>query len=157
VEHDIDFDPVWGNQLFIDGAAEYGCPPDGLPMASLDDTKVEMVAALMELWSGYDAVGLCLFAAPPTRNLTGGSAAALVSAVTGWDVTPAEIREWGRRRLRLMREYNLREGLTSADDVLPDRFFTLPVDGGRLSGAVLDRPTFEAATVRLRDLLGWPR
>jgi aldehyde:ferredoxin oxidoreductase len=155
VEHDIDFDPVWGNRLFIDGAQDYGCPPDGLPMASLDDTKVEMVAALMELWSGYDAVGLCLFAAPPTRNLTGSSAAALVSAVTGWDVTPAEIREWGRRRLRLMREYNLREGLTSADDVLPDRFFTLPVDGGRLSGAVLDRPTFEAATVRLRELLGW--
>jgi aldehyde:ferredoxin oxidoreductase len=55
-----------------------------------------------------------------------------------------------------MRRYNLREGLTSADDTLPDRFFTLPVDGGWLAGTVLDRAEFEAATRRLCDLLGWP-
>jgi aldehyde:ferredoxin oxidoreductase len=151
VEHDIDFDPVWGNDLFIAGA---GC--ERLPMAELSDAKVGLVANLMALWSGYDAIGLCLFAAPPTRNLNEESAALLVSAVTGQEVTPARIREWGRRRLRLMRRNNLREGLTSADDVLPDRFFTLPVDSGRLAGAVLHRAEFEAATVRLRDLLGWP-
>ena len=81
--------------------------------------------------------------------------AELVSAVTGWDVKPADLHDWGRRRLSLMRQYNLREGLTSDDDVLPDRFFTLPVDGGRLDGAVLDRETFTAATTRLRELLGW--
>jgi aldehyde:ferredoxin oxidoreductase len=57
--------------------------------------------------------------------------------------------------MALMRAYNLREGLTSADDVLPDRSFTLPVDAGRLTGAVLDRPTFADAR-RLRHLLGWP-
>jgi aldehyde:ferredoxin oxidoreductase len=157
VEHDIDFDPVDGQPLFIANAARNGCPPDGLPMADLPEVKVELIADLMQLWSGYDAVGLCLFAAPPTRNLSEDSAAELISAVTGWDVKPAEVREWGRRRLSLMRQYNLREGLTSADDVLPDRFFTLPVDGGRLDGAVLDRTQFTAATSRLRELLGWAR
>jgi len=155
VEHDIDFDPDLGHELFISGAREMGCPPAGLPMTALTDEKVRLVANLMELWSGYDAVGLCLFAAPPTRALTEHTAAELVSAVTGWDVSPAELRALGRRRLSLMREYNLREGLTSADDVLPDRFFTLPVDAGLLEGAVLDRPAFEAATRRLRELLGW--
>jgi aldehyde:ferredoxin oxidoreductase len=155
VEHDIDFDPVDGQDLFVRTAARNGCPPSGLPMAELSDVKVDLVADLMQLWSGYDAVGLCLFAAPPTRNLSEDSAAELVSAVTGWDVTPAEIRDWGRKRLSLMRQYNLREGLTSKDDVLPDRFFTLAVDGGRLDGAVLDREIFTAATVRLRELLGW--
>jgi aldehyde:ferredoxin oxidoreductase len=155
VEHDIDFDPVDGQDRFIANAARNGCPPGGIPMAELPDVKVELVADLMQVWSGYDAVGLCLFAAPPTRNLSEDSAAALVSAVTGWNVTPAELRGWGRRRLSLMRQYNLREGLTSKDDVLPDRFFTLPVDGGRLDGAVLDRETFTAATARLRELLGW--
>jgi aldehyde:ferredoxin oxidoreductase len=155
VEHDIDFDPVDGQPLFIANAARSGCPSEGIPMASLPDVKVELVADLMELWSGYDAVGLCLFAAPPTRNLSEDSAAELIAAVSGWDVGPAEVREWGRRRLSLMRQYNLREGLTSEDDVLPDRFFTLPVDGGRLRGAVLDRETFKNATARLRELLGW--
>lgn len=157
VEHDIDFDPIDGQALFIANAARNGCPPDGLAMAELPDVKVELVADLMQLWSGYDAVGLCLFAAPPTRNLSEDSAAELISAVTGWDVKPADVRDWGRRRLSLMRQYNLREGLTSADDVLPDRFFTLPVDGGRLDGAVLDRAQFTAATLRLRELLGWNR
>jgi aldehyde:ferredoxin oxidoreductase len=155
VEHDIDFDPVWGQELFIGNAAALGCPPGGLPMAGLSESKVDLVANLMELWSGYDAIGVCLFAAPPTRNLTETSAADLVSAVTGWDVTPGEIREWGRRRLRLMRRYNLREGLTSVDDTLPERFFTRPVDVGRLKGAVINRAHFEAATARLRGLLGW--
>jgi aldehyde:ferredoxin oxidoreductase len=80
VEHDIDFDPVAGNELFIANARAQGCPPEGLPMAALGDRKVELVANLMRLWSGYDAIGLCLFAAPPTRNLDVESAAELVSS-----------------------------------------------------------------------------
>jgi aldehyde:ferredoxin oxidoreductase len=152
VEHDIDFDPVWGQELFI---ANAGLPREGLPMASLTESKVELVANLMELWSGYDAFGVCIFAAPPTRNLTEESAARLVSAVTGRNISPADIRAEGRKRLHQMRRYNLREGLTSADDTLPDRFFTLPVDGGRLAGAVLDKPAFHSAVDRLRHLLGW--
>ncbi|WP_037269795.1 aldehyde ferredoxin oxidoreductase C-terminal domain-containing protein [Kibdelosporangium aridum] len=154
VEHDIDFDPERGNELFIANAPE--CPPEGLPMESLSEKKVKLVADLMELWSGYDALGVCLFAAPPTRNLSEASAAELVSAVTGRNVTPAGIRAAGRQRLSLMRRYNRREGLTSMDDTLPDRFFTLPVDSGRLKGAVLDRRVFAAAVKRLRELLGWP-
>jgi aldehyde:ferredoxin oxidoreductase len=156
VEHDIDFDPVDGEDLFIRQALADGCPPGGLPMASLTESKVDLVANLMELWSGYDAAGICLYAAPPTRNLTEASAAELLTGVTGSPVTPADIRGWGRTRLLLMRHYNLREGLTSADDVLPSRFFTHPVDGGRLEGAVLDPEVFDAATRRLRTLLHWP-
>jgi aldehyde:ferredoxin oxidoreductase len=154
VEHDIDFDPEWGQELFIANAP--GCPPEGLPMASLSDTKIKMVADLMELWSGYDAIGLCLFAAPPTRNLSESQAAELISAITGETITPPDIRHLGRQRLRMMRDYNIREGLTPADDTLPDRFFTLPVDGGRLAGAVLDKPAFTAAVAHVRHLLGWP-
>jgi aldehyde:ferredoxin oxidoreductase len=156
VEHDIDFDPVDGEELFIRQAQVDGCPPGGLAMASLTKSKVDLVANLMELWSGYDAAGICLYAAPPTRNLTEDSAADLLSEVTGSPVTPEEIRGWGRARLALMRRYNLREGFTSADDVLPSRFFTHPVDGGRLAGAVLDPEVFDAATRRLRTLLHWP-
>lgn len=125
-------------------------------MDSLSEAKVRLVANLMQLWSGYDALGICLFAAPPTRNLSEASAAELVSAVTGRNVTPAGIRAAGRERLFLMRQYNRREGLTSADDTLPDRFFTLAVDSGRLKGAVLDRRAFTDAVERLRELLGWP-
>jgi aldehyde:ferredoxin oxidoreductase len=150
-EHDSDFDPEWGHELFVANAGL----AEPLPMASLSDTKIKLVADVMELWSGYDAVGLCLFAAPPTRNLTEQSAAELVTAVTGRPTTATDIRALGRRRLALMRQYNVREGLTSQDDTLPDRFFTRPVDRGRLKGTVLNRAEFEAAVPRLRGLLGW--
>lgn len=45
----------------------------------------------------------------------------------------------------MMRDYNIRERLTSAEDTPPERFFTLPVDGGRLEGTVLNKPKFNAA------------
>lgn len=83
-----------GNELFIANAPE--CPPEELPMDSLSDKKVRLVANLMELWSGYDALGVCLFAAPTTRDLSEASAPELVSAVTGRNVTPAGIRAAGR-------------------------------------------------------------
>jgi aldehyde:ferredoxin oxidoreductase len=148
VEHDIDFDPVDGEERFIARAGA------SFPMAMLNESKVDFVAGLLELWSGYDAAGLCLYAAPPTRNLTEESAAELLAAVTGRPVTPALVRSWGRTRFALMREYNLREGVPASADTLPDRFFDLPVDGGRLAGAVLDRAAFAAGVTRLWSRLG---
>jgi aldehyde:ferredoxin oxidoreductase len=70
VEHDIDFDPVAGTELFIANARVQGCPPEGLPMAALADRKVELVANLMRLWSGYDAIGSGCVCSPRRRPAT---------------------------------------------------------------------------------------
>jgi len=155
VEHDIDFDPEWGDPSFIARSVELGGRAEGFPMASLDDEKVSFVARLLELWSAYDALGVSLYAAPPTRNLTPEDVIALVRAVTGWDVDGAEMTAWGRRRLALMRAYNSREGLGPEHDDLPDRFFDEPIDAGRLAGARLDRERFARAKGLLRRELGW--
>jgi aldehyde:ferredoxin oxidoreductase len=124
VEHDIDFDPEWGAESYIERA---GLPAAGLAMTSLDVPKVELAHRMLELWSGFDALDLCVFAGPPTRILTELDIAGLVNAVTGWDVTVDDLRTWGRRRLALLRTYAQREGHTEADDTLPDRFFTEPI------------------------------
>ena len=142
VEHDIDFDPEWGVPSFIERARHHGCPPGGLPMACLDNRKLELLANLWELWSGYDVLGLCTFVSPPTRVLDENDVLELASAATGWEVTHEEVAAWGRRRLQTMRAYNLREGLTRDQDDLPERFFTRPVDAGRLRGVTLDRRAF---------------
>ncbi len=54
-----------------------------------------------------------------------------------------------------MRVYNLREGLTAADDTLPSRFFdeSLRMSGKRWEGTRLKRERFAAATF---DLLSIP-
>jgi aldehyde:ferredoxin oxidoreductase len=59
--------------------------------------------------------------------------AALIVPVTGWDADARELRDTARRIVVAKRLFNLREGWTPADDRLPDRFLTEPLelDSGR--------------------------
>lgn len=154
VEHDIDFDPVDGYANGLEQMRTLGTT-EWEPMAELDAGRVGRTAVLLDMWSGLDALCVCLFAGPPIRELTLPDVARLVHAVTGWATSDAEIFLWGRRRLQLMRLYNLREGLTAEADTLPDRFFDDPVDAGRHRGAVLDRAQFDVAVRQYYELVGW--
>jgi aldehyde:ferredoxin oxidoreductase len=53
--------------------------------------------------------------------------AGLLSAVTGWDVSAAELRETARRIVMAKRLYNIREGWQPSDDWLPARLLTEPL------------------------------
>jgi aldehyde:ferredoxin oxidoreductase len=53
--------------------------------------------------------------------------AALLSGVTGWDVTGAELHQTARRIVMAKRVYNIREGWQTGDDWLPDRLLTEPL------------------------------
>jgi aldehyde:ferredoxin oxidoreductase len=79
----------------------------------------------------------------------------LLAAITGWETSSAEIMRWGERRLHLMRMYNLREGLSAADDRLPDRFFEEPITSGPRSGVRLDREAFADAIATYYEMMGW--
>ena len=69
-------------------------------------------------YASIDSLVLCMFVGyGPEGN------AELLKAVTGWDTGPAELIRIGERILTTMRSFNIREGLTAADDVLPKRFF----------------------------------
>jgi aldehyde:ferredoxin oxidoreductase len=59
--------------------------------------------------------------------------AALLEPVTGWDVDADELRRTARRIVVAKRLFNLREGWTRAEDRLPERFLTEPLelDSGR--------------------------
>ena len=102
-----------------------------------------------------DALDFCIFAIAPTRILSMPRMAALLQAVTGWETSSYEIMRYGERRMHLMRCYNLREGLSRADDVLPDRFYDQAIAGGPQSGAVLDRGTFEESVGTFYAMMGW--
>jgi aldehyde:ferredoxin oxidoreductase len=54
-----------------------------------------------------------------------------------------------------MRVYNNREGLTPADDWLPDRFFDDPIDSGAKQGVRLDRKAFRDAVQTYYEMMGW--
>lgn len=149
VEHDIDFDPIDGPAHGIDQLERLG-PWGWAPMQVLDDDRVDRTMLLLDLWSGLDAVGICVLAGPPVRELDLDGCAQLVAAVTGWAVTGDDVLKWGRRRLEVMQRFNDREGVLPG--VLPARFHTEPLAGGRLSGARVDPERFTAAVTRYRAL-----
>jgi aldehyde:ferredoxin oxidoreductase len=70
-----------------------------------------------------------------------GEWAELLSAVTGWDVTGAELRATARRVVMAKRVYNIREGWRPEDDWLPERLLNEPVSlpSGRVATLTADR------------------
>lgn len=155
-EHDWDYDvdAGWGHTLRMSltlGILER------IPMEYLGPEKVRNFKALSTLWSGCDALGICLYASAPTRLLSLRTMGDLLAAVTGWETSSAEVMRWGERRLHLMRMYNLREGLTAEDDRLPDRFFDEPIGGGPKTGVRLDRERFAESISSYYEMMGWDR
>jgi aldehyde:ferredoxin oxidoreductase len=67
--------------------------------------------------------------------------AALLSAVTGWDTSGAELRQTGRRIVLAKRVFNLREGWRPQDDWLPERLLSEPlrVASGRVATLTPER------------------
>ena len=54
--------------------------------------------------------------------------AGLLAAVTGWDLTRDELRHTARRIVLAKRLFNLREGWQPADDWLPERLLSEPLE-----------------------------
>jgi len=153
-EHDWDFDVKAGWDHSLDRSRTLGILRR-IPMQYVGPDKVRNYKALNAIWSACDALDLCVFASAPTRVWTLEMISSLIRAVTGWETSSHEFMRWGDRRNHLMRVYNLREGLTAADDTLPDRFFTEPIRHGRLAGTVLDREAFGEAVRTYYRMMGW--
>jgi aldehyde:ferredoxin oxidoreductase len=143
-EHDWDYDVNVGWPHAMEGSRTLGILRR-IPMGNLGPEKVRNYKALNDLWSGADALNLCLFAVAPTRVLRLDEMAELLAAVTGWETSGYEVMRFGERRNHLMRLYNLREGLTAADDTLPGGADVLSDDGlgrgGPTAPGHADRPS----------------
>jgi aldehyde:ferredoxin oxidoreductase len=155
-EHDWDYDTEVGWEHTLHHSRTVSIL-ERIPMDYLGAKKVRNFKALNTLWSAADALDLCIFAIAPTRVFSLADMAAMLGVVTGWNTSGYEIMRFGERRLHLMRAYNLREGLTAADDTLPARFFdeAIRMPGARWDGQRLDRAAFTAAVQTYYRLMGW--
>jgi aldehyde:ferredoxin oxidoreductase len=82
-----------------------------------------------------------------------GESAEMLRAVTGWNVTGAELRETARRIVGAKREFNQRAGWTLAEDTLPDRFFATPLPND--PEASLSRERLDALVAEYHRQRGW--
>jgi aldehyde:ferredoxin oxidoreductase len=80
--------------------------------------------------------------------------AELTAAVTGWDTSLGELLVAAERVTTLARLFNIREGFSKAEDVLPKRFFQ-PKTNGALSDKPLKRAVMDKARSTYYILMGW--
>jgi aldehyde:ferredoxin oxidoreductase len=81
--------------------------------------------------------------------------AALLAAVTGWDIDAAELQTIAERIIDTKRAYNLREGATAADDTLPTRLLETPLPMGSGRTASLTRDTLRGMVEDYYAARGW--
>ena len=155
LEHDIDFDsdaPWMGRENL---GRDFGVPPGGIPMGTLDQRRDDALVKLWLAWSGLDALGLCEFAAPPTREMTLEMMGGLVADIDGDPLDTPGIWSVGALRLGLLRSMNSLLGLSAEADILPEHFYSVPVADGRLAGTVVNRSDFDRAASVVRAAFGW--
>ncbi len=124
------------------------------PARSLSDEKMEQFL-ILESWNNFqNTVGYCFFGPAPRSFIPVEDVVESINLASGWDLTVENLLEIGERTTNLFRVFNYREGFTSKDDDLPQRFFT-PLEEGALAGEAIDRDTFLAARAKLYQLKGW--
>jgi aldehyde:ferredoxin oxidoreductase len=142
-----------------------GFHPTGHPMGALgliepldplalDAAKVRAFFVTQQLWSFYNAVGMCDFVGTPLNSLEPAPLVSYVNSVTGWNMSLYEVLKVGERANTLARLFNCREGFTPEDDVLPQRLHE-GIGNGPLKGQRIDPAEFLAARRVYYEMAGW--
>ncbi len=79
----------------------------------------------------------------------------LLNLATGFDLTEAEYLAIGERIWNLTRMFNVREGITRRDDILPARLLEEPLPEGEAKGQVVTKEALEEMLDEYYQLRGW--
>ncbi|MCG6881136.1 MAG: aldehyde ferredoxin oxidoreductase family protein [Deltaproteobacteria bacterium] len=125
-----------------------------LSATELGPRKISQFAHTQQVFSLYNSLGICNFAAVPYSTYTFSMITALVEAVTGWNTSLFELLEVGERAATMARMFNVREGIPAAADSLPDRFFE-PLHKGESDEKRLDKKAFSENLRLYYGAMGW--
>lgn len=81
--------------------------------------------------------------------------ASLMEAVTGLTYTPEEIEKVGERINNLARAFNVREGFSRADDILPERLMKEPLERGASKGHFISIEDLKEMLDEYYTVRGW--
>jgi aldehyde:ferredoxin oxidoreductase len=96
-----------------------------------------------------DSLGMCHF---PGINFD--QMVDLLKAITGWDTGIPEILRAAERTFTVMRLFNIREGITRDQDVMPARFYQ-PKTDGVVANFKIKKEAYEKAKKYYYVLMGW--
>lgn len=119
--------------------------------------KAALYKILDIYWSIFDTLGICDFAYVPRGIGTMDELLAIIRAITGWQTTWYELMKLGKRTINMARIFNLREGFTADNDIIPEVFFTDFTEGPMKDKGALKRSDFEEAKKLRYELMGWDK
>ncbi len=103
-----------------------------------------------------DCPTLCVFILDMALAATAlENTSALLGALTGLAFTPQKVAEVGERVNNLARAFNVREGFTRADDTLPERLMTEPLEKGASKGHRISRDDLKIMLDEYYTARGW--
>lgn len=83
------------------------------------------------------------------------SMAEMLRLVTGFEFSREEMEQTARRLVTARKLFNIRQGWSPKEDMLPERFLAEPLGTGASSGAVLDRTQLEHLVTVYNEARGW--
>lgn len=120
---------------------------DRLEMAG----KAFALKTMEDLFTLYDITGMCKF----TRGLTEADGILeLTNVMTGFDQSLSELLTVGERVYTLSKLFNVREGFTKEDDMLPDRLME-PLTDGPSDGEFIEETEYTRELERYYRTRGW--
>ena len=122
-----------------------------IPANDLGPDKVRLLVYLLSQRHFGNCVGLCSFVGWSDDQVV-----EMVRAATGWNSNLWELLKTGERAMTLARLFNIREGFTDEDDVLPKRFYE-PFLTGPLEGVAPTPDQVEKAKRDYYEMMGWDR
>lgn len=115
--------------------------------------KAELEVIMQNLFNVYDSMCGCKFSYPPgTENITVEQLAELLNLAAGVDLDRDGVLRLGERIFQMKRLFNVREGISRADDRLPSIFTDTAHEEGSNAGEVVE---LEDMLSEYYELRGW--
>ena len=127
---------------------------DRVDRLSVDDTRGRIAMESEDFSSVLDSLIWCKFLRKAFDDFYGESAG-IYEMVTGWHMSPEELKVAGERISNLKKLFNLREGWTRADDTLPPRTLQEALPTGVVEGVGLTRDDLDMMIRSYYRARGW--
>jgi aldehyde:ferredoxin oxidoreductase len=126
------------------------------PMSAMElgPKKIHQFACTQHIFSFFNSLGVCNFAAAPYSGFKLPLLVEAVEAITGWNTSLYELMEVGERMTTMARVFNIREGFSAKDDRLPERLFEKLVPGTPQEKGII-REDFTKAIKLYYEAMGW--
>ena len=121
---------------------------------SLDDRRGRITMEGEDFSSVLDSLIWCKFLRKAFDDFYGESAA-IYEHITGWDMSPQELKQAGERINNLKKLFNIREGWTRNDDTLPPRILEEKLPTGVVEGVGLTKEDLDEAITGYYRARGW--